>query len=198
MKKLLLTAMTVLMAVAAQADDDIRLGEPKYGGTGCPAGSAAVALSPDQKELSVLFDSYTLQAGGSSPSTIDRKNCQLAIPVRVPQGYSVSFFQVDYRGFNSLPRNAYSKLDVTYFFAGSRGVRAPTKMFRGPLEGNYLTTDNLLAEAVVWSRCGDDTILRLNTAMFLSNNTSRDALSTVDSIDLSSGLIYKIQWRRCS
>lgn len=198
MKQLLLTGLAIIMSFAAQAQDDIQLGQPAYGGTGCPAGSASVALSPDQKELSILFDAYTLAAGGSAPSTIDRKNCQLAIPVRIPSGYSVSFFRVDYRGFNSLPSGAYSKLDTTYFFAGSRGVRVPTKMFRGPLEGNYLTTDNLVAESVVWSRCGDDTILRMNTSMFLSNPTRRDAISSVDSIDLASGLIYRIQWRRCN
>src|SRR5258708_1302919 len=89
--------------------DEVRLGNPEYGGSGCPAGSAAVAVSPDARALSILFDQFIAEAGGDTGRSITRKTCNLAVPVHIPQGYSVSIFQIDYRGFNSLPYGAYSR-----------------------------------------------------------------------------------------
>src|SRR5262249_52788568 len=90
----LLTAVTSANAWAAAADggadrfkdrpvdnDDIYLGIPSYGGTGCPAGTASVTLSPDAKALSILFDTYVAEVGGTSGKTLDRKSCNVAVPV---------------------------------------------------------------------------------------------------------------------
>jgi hypothetical protein len=172
------------------------LGQPQYGGTGCPAGSASVALSPDQSALSILFDQYVVEAGGSRP--IDRKNCNIAIPVKVPGGYSLSVFAIDYRGFTALPRNGRAQLNVEYFLAGGgRGVRT-SKTFRGPIVSDYLKSDNLGLEAIVWTPCGADTVLRANTTMMAQSNSAREqALATVDSADVQAGLIYHFQWKRC-
>ena len=183
-----------LMSQAASAQS-LQLGYPGYGGNGCPQGSASVILSPDNQQLSILFDSYMVQTGSGLP-TVDRKSCNLSIPVTVPNGYSYSIVQVDYRGFNSLPRQARSQLNVEYFFAGSRGVRTQ-KSFVGPLNDQYAVTDRLGAEAVVWSPCGAETIMRVNTSMTQFGSRYGDALSTVDSADFSSGLVYHIQFRRC-
>jgi hypothetical protein len=174
---------------------DIQLGMPGYGGTGCPANSASVTLAPDQKSLSILFDQYVVEAGNGR--TMDRKSCNIAIPVRVPQGYSISVFQIDYRGFNSLPAGARSQFNVEYFFAGSRGVRQ-SKSFFGPASNLYELTDNLTAEALVWTPCGADTNLRVNTSMLVqSNRRQEQAMATVDSADVTAGLVYHIAWRTC-
>lgn len=173
----------------------ISLGVPGYGGTGCPASSASVTLSPDQTALSILFDNYVVEAGNGR--TIDRKSCNIAIPVHVPQGYAISVFQVDYRGFNSLPVGARSTFNVEYFFAGSRGVRQ-SKSFYGFANGLYELTDNLTAESVVWSACGADTNLRVNTSMLVqTNRMQQQAMSTVDSADVTAGLVYHVSWKRC-
>lgn len=175
----------------------IVLGQPQYGGTGCPAGSASVALSPDQTAISLLFDQYVVEAGGAK--AFDRKNCNIAVPVHVPQGYSVSVFAIDYRGFTVLPYGGRASLSVDYFLAGQgRGYRT-SKSFWGPVATDYLKSDNLELEAVVWSACGADTILRANTSMLVQSNARREqAMATVDSADIQAGLIYHIQWRRCN
>ena len=188
------TLLSVVTATTAMAAD-IQLGMPGYGGTGCPANSASVTLAPDQKSLSILFDQYVVEAGNGR--TMDRKSCNIAIPVRVPQGYSISVFQIDYRGFNSLPAGARSQFNVEYFFAGSRGVRQ-SKSFFGPASNLYELTDNLTAEALVWTPCGADTNLRVNTSMLVqSNRRQEQAMATVDSADVTAGLVYHIAWRTC-
>jgi hypothetical protein len=194
-----LAALALVATSSAALADDIRLGENVgYGGNGCPAGSASVTLSPDAKSLSILFDQYITEAGGATRKSVDRKSCNLAIPVHVPQGYSISIFQVDYRGFNALPSGARAQFNVEYFFAGSRGPRQ-TKSFYGPVNTNYELTDRLAAEAMVWTPCGADVNLRVNSNMMVQTNYRGDqALSTVDSADVNAGLVYSIQWRRCN
>jgi hypothetical protein len=190
-----LAAVTMAMSQAANAEA-ITLGTPAYGGTGCPAGSASATLSPDATSLSILFDSYVAEAGGVTGRMIDRKSCNLAIPVHVPHGYSISIFQVDYRGFTAIPFGGRAQFNVEYFFAGMRGPRV-TKNF-GPSSQNYALTDRLVAESLVWSPCGADTNLRVNSNMLAqSNSQMQQAMATVDSADVTSGLIYQIQWRRC-
>ena len=194
--KLGLLSMLVLASISAQAAD-LQLGTPEYGGTGCPLGSASVSLSPDSTAISILFDQYVVEAGGAK--SFDRKNCNIAIPVQIPQGYSVAIFAIDYRGFTGIPSGGRAQLSVDYFLAGQgRGVRT-SKTFNGPVSSDYLKSDSLGMESVVWSSCGASTILRANTTMLVQSNSRREqAMATVDSADVNAGLIYHVQWRQCN
>ncbi|WII73851.1 DUF4360 domain-containing protein [Bdellovibrio sp. 22V] len=194
--KVLLTLAGILSMWSLQAEaNQIRLGQPAYGGTGCPAGTASVTLSPDQSAVSILFDNYVAEAGGGR--RVDRKSCNISVPVQVPSGYSVAVFQVDYRGFNSVPRGGMSRFDAEYFWAGARGPRV-SRTFVGPVSDVYTVSDGLIASAMVWTPCGASVNLRVNTSMMAQSNArSEQTLATVDSADISSGLIYHLQWRRC-
>jgi hypothetical protein len=187
----------VLLGTQAVFAQGMRLGQPAYGGTGCPGGSASVNLSPDESSLSILFDSYVVEAGAATGKRVDRKSCNISIPVQVPSGFSVAVFQVDYRGFNLVPRGGMARFDAEYFWAGARGPRQ-ARIFSGPLSDNYTLSDMLVAQTLVWTPCGASVNLRANTSMMLQTNARLEqAMSTVDSADVSSGLIYHLQWRRC-
>jgi hypothetical protein len=196
--KLSAFALSVLGSLSlAHAEDQLELGLPAYGGTGCPAGTVSAALSPDNQSLSILFDSFVVESGGETGRFVDRKNCNVAVPVHVPQGYSVSVFQVDYRGYNLVPSGGRSVLGAEYFFADARGPRI-SKSFYGPQNQDYFYRNELVAEALVWTACGEDTNLRMNVSMMTQSNRSNDqAMSTVDSSDISTGVIYHIRWKRC-
>lgn len=200
MKKLLVGAAALgaiaLAGPTSAYEDDIYLGQPGYGGTGCPSGSVSTTLSPDNKSLSLIFDQYTVEAGGGTGRSFDRKSCNVAIPVHVPEGFSVAVLAVDYRGFNHLPRGASSQFNVEYFFAGSRG---PTfrRSFSGALDNDYMIHNELGVRSMVWSRCGEDVNLRTNSSIRLSNPTRQNAISTVDSQDVSAAIVYRLSWRRC-
>jgi len=196
MKRVVFSFAIALTAMSGYADS-ISLGTPSYGGTGCPGGSASFSLSPDAQSLSMLFDRYVVEAGGHTGMDLDRKTCNISVPVHVPQGLSIAIFKIDYRGFNSLPLGAYSQFNVEYFFAGSQGP-SYRKTFKGNLQDNYLITNNLAAGSIVWSPCGKDVLLRVNSSMLAHTNAQRQGtMATVDSADLKSGLIYHMQWRRC-
>lgn len=201
----MLKTLTVLMAVLgaalsaeAQLARGMRLGAPEYGGTGCPAGTASVSLSPEEDAISVLFDQFTVEAGASTGRRVDRKACLLSVPVTVPQGYSIGVIQVDYRGFNVVPNyGASTRLNTEYFWAGIRG---PTysRVFNGPNNQDFTLTNGIMTENMVWTPCGASVNLRINTSiMAQSNSRMEQTMMGVDSADITSGLIYHVQWRRC-
>jgi hypothetical protein len=200
MKTLLATAAALMTLVGsagmAQAIDGITLGDPGYGGTGCPAGSVSATLSPDATSLSLLFDGYQVEAGGETGKKFDRKSCNIAIPVHVPQGYAVSVLAIDYRGYNNVPAGANSQFNVEYFFAG---VRGPTfsKVFNGPKDEDYLIHNELTAQTVVYSACGADVNLRTNSSIRVTTKNNVQALATVDSQDVSAAIVYQLQWKQC-
>ena len=191
------TALASLALVApVVAQDDISLGEPGYGGTGCPSGSVSATLSPDAKSLSLIFDEYTVEAGGETGRSFDRKSCNVAIPVHVPEGYSVAVLAIDYRGFNHLPSRASSQFNVEYFFAGTRGP-AFRRTFYGPLDSDYTIHNELVAQSMVWSRCGEDVNLRTNSSIRVSSPSGGHAMATVDTQDINAAIVYRLSWRKC-
>ena len=200
----ILRAMTLslslgLMSQIASAVDlnDISLGQASYGGNGCPAGTASVTLGTDAKTLSILFDQFMVEAGGANPS-LARKSCNITIPIHVPSGFSVSVLRVDYRGYVSLPTAAQARLSAEYFFAGTNAIRYE-QVFNGVTDKDYTFTNNLGIEAIVWTPCGASPNLRVNAAMLVKSNRFNDnALATVDSADFKAGMIYQLQWKRCT
>ncbi|MBC7396174.1 MAG: DUF4360 domain-containing protein, partial [Bdellovibrionales bacterium] len=186
-------------ALAQVPTEQIRLGTPNYMGSGCALGTVSATLSPDAQELSILFSAFQVQAGGSSGNTVDRKNCSIAIPVFVPGGYSVSVIKTDYRGYNRLPLNASATFDLEYFFAQSSAGPSVHKSFVGASDGNFTLTNSVIATANVWSACGDSVNLRTNTNIAVQTNQfNEQSLMTIDSADISAGVVFQLQWRQCN
>jgi hypothetical protein len=178
---------TSLTPVFANTNSKIEILGAGYGGSGCPADSASVTVSPDGQELSILFDKFT--AMGNNPNE-SRKSCNLSIPIKVPQGFQVSLYDADYRGY--VAPGTTGNLRAEYFFAGARGP-VFNRSFNG--ETNYNVRDKLETVANVWSACGASTNMRVNAAMVARGK----GMATVDSFDLAHrGLVYHIQYRACN
>jgi Domain of unknown function (DUF4360) len=182
----LATLLTAPVSSAFAAGGGVEILGASYGGNGCPANSASVSVSPGGQELTILFDKFI--ALGNDPSN-SRKSCNLSIPIRVPQGFQVSLYDADYRGY--VAPGTSGTLRAEYFFAGSRGP-VFQRTFNG--EANYDVRDSLATVANVWSSCGDSLNMRVNASM-----AARGAgQATVDSFDLSHrGLVYHIKYRAC-
>ncbi len=188
---------TLATALPSFAQVGMRLGYPSTGGNGCPSGTVNATLSPDEKQLSILFDQFVAEAGPASGRTLDRKSCNIAIPISVPNGYSVSIVAVDYRGFVGLPsRRANARFTAEYFFANMPGPRLQ-RSFVGSQNTDYLIQNDLIVTAQVWSACGAQTNMRINASIMLQNTDVQDSIATVDSADISAGLLYRLQYRSC-
>src|SRR5689334_5226828 len=88
--------------------DKIVIDVATVNGTGCPAGTAAVAVSHDNTAFTVTYSQYTAKVGVGAGPTDFRMNCQLNLKVHVPQGFTYGIASADYRGFASLAKGATS------------------------------------------------------------------------------------------
>lgn len=174
--------------------EGIELGLPITGGSGCPAGTVSAALSPDYSKLSILYDAYVAQTTGDQ--SLVRRSCNVAVPMYIPPGLSVSVFRTDYRGYAFIPENGRGNFRAEYFFAGYRGPTV-TRSFSEDFNEDFLLRDEAPLE--VWSRCGDETIARINSSITAQRPTrSREqAIVAIDSMDISAEMEFYLRWRTC-
>ena len=186
LQSFLATTVLTIAAISPALAQKVEILGANYGGSGCPENSASVSVSPDGQELSILFDKF---AALGNDSTQSRKSCNLSIPIQVPQGFQISLYDADYRGY--VAPSTTGNLRAEYFFAGNRGP-VFSRTFRG--ETDYNVRDSLATIANVWSACGNSVNMRINASMAARGS----GMATVDSFDLAHrGLVYHIQYRDC-
>ena len=196
--KTLLSIAILALGLSAQAQ--IRLGIPAYGGTGCPAGTASVSLTDDQSILSVLFDQFVAQAPTPQGASFDRKSCNLRIPVSVGPGFQVALIAFDYRGFAAIPNGGRGNFEARYSYVGQLRPAIFRKSFQAGRADNYSLKNELISTTIDWSPCstGKDLMLTVDAnVLAMTNSMQQAAQVSVDSVDVSAGLLYSIQLRRC-
>ncbi|MPY55143.1 DUF4360 domain-containing protein [Streptomyces acidicola] len=169
-------------------------------GSGCPQGTAAVAVSPDNTAFTVTYSDYLAQVGGGADPTAFRKNCQLNLNVHVPGGFTYAIASADYRGFASLQRGASSTQKASYYFQGSPDTASRTHPFSGPYEDNWQATDETDWAQLVWAPCGELRNFNINTELRVSKGTSpanSTSFMTMDSTDGDISTVYHLAWKEC-
>lgn len=184
---------------------NIKLKTPSANGNGCPAGTFAAALTEDKKTLSVAFDNYSVQAGGSAGVKRDIKQCSITLPMEVPAGMQFTVVKIDYRGFNALTKGARTRYLTIYTFVDADtnkqvGKRVRRRVdFNGPLEAEY-TLSSDVSSVPVWSKCGKNLNLKIDTRAAAAANKKGEAMGTIDTIDAAVGgdnVAYSLNWREC-
>lgn len=195
-------ALSLLVAPEASAADvppgKITVDVVTVNGSGCPAGTAAVAVSHDNTAFTVTYSDYTAQAGAGSTPTQLRKNCQLNLRVHYPQGFTFGIASADYRGFAHLPRGARGMQLASYYFAGQSSTGKSTHNITGPKSDNWQFTDRTEIGEIVFAPCGMVRHLNVNTEVrAYSNSANETAFVSMDSTDGSVNTIYQFAWKRC-
>ncbi|MEV0675699.1 DUF4360 domain-containing protein [Actinosynnema sp. NPDC050436] len=168
-------------------------------GSGCPAGTTAVAASPDRTSFTVTYSNYLAQAGADTEPTDFRKNCQLALRVNYPQGFTYGVAQADYRGFAHLQPGATAMEQAGYYFQGQSGTARKSHTFRGPQSDNWQATDSTEWGSIVFAPCGERKILNVNTELRVNAGSSRGtSFIVMDSTDGNASTRYHFSWKRCS
>ncbi|WP_225821124.1 DUF4360 domain-containing protein [Streptomyces naphthomycinicus] len=180
--------------------DKIVIDVATVNGSGCPAGTAAVAVSPDNTAFTVTYSEYLAKAGGGSDPTAFRKNCQLNLVVHVPQGFTYAVASADYRGFASLQKGATGTQKASYYFQGSSNTVPRTHPFTGPYNDDWQATDDTDWAQLVWAPCGVLRNFNINTELRVTaGTTSPDKVSfmTMDSTDGDISTVYHLAWKEC-
>jgi hypothetical protein len=170
-------------------------------GSGCPSGTAAVEMSPDNTDFRVTYSSFVARVGVGAAPTDLRKNCQLSVLVRVPQGFTYAIAEATYGGTLRLAAGANGLQRANYYFQGSSDNSYSDHGFAGPYDGPWQATDTLAAAELVYAPCGVSRILNINTEVRVDAGTS-DTTRTTSSMDLEStgggvDTVYHLGWRSC-
>jgi len=193
-------ALTPIAAHAAQPSGKIVIDVVTANGTGCPRGTTAVAMSPDNTAFTVTYSAFIAQVGGPVRPTDFRKNCQLDLNVHVPNGLTFAVIQVDYRGFGHLERGARGLEQANYYFQGQSQTQRVGHPFVGPMDRDWQATDLAALAARVYRPCGEERNLNVNTELRVSagwSDPSRTSFLTMDSTDTAISTVYHLAWRRC-
>jgi hypothetical protein len=170
-----------------------------YGGNGCPQGTVGYQLSQDRTTVTLIFDAYIASIGPSIALTESRKNCQLNVGLLYPGGFQYSVLSADYRGYASIQKGVTGTLKSTYYFSGQTEQTSTTYEFKGPVTGDYLKHDQADSTSVIWSPCGAEGMLNINSQVRLAaTNASAQGLLTTDSTDLKFTQVVYVQWQKCT
>jgi hypothetical protein len=171
-------------------------------GSGCPAGTAAIAVAPDNTAFTITYSEYMAVVGLGSTPTDFRKNCQINVLVHVPQGFTFAVAKADYRGFASLANGAKAMQKANYYFQGNSQTEFRTHRLNGPWDDNWQATDETEIPALVFRPCGEQRLLNINTELRVDKGTSdtkkTTSLIAMDSTDGSINTIYHFHWKRCN
>ncbi len=139
MKHLFMLALltSVLAGTALSAEEfpsvgSVTLATFSANGSGCHVGSVAANISPDNRALTLLFDSYIVDSS-ESPNPVVQKNCVINMSLKAPPGRRYAFFSIDYRGFADLELGATARQSTEYSFGISGQKRIGAMELKGPV-----------------------------------------------------------------
>lgn len=152
-------------------------------GSGCVLGrlGTSVEVDMEKNQIELSFRNNLAQTGGISGRWLDRKNCALALPVRVPAGKRLVISQVDMSAKLDATSPATAVIGLEAFLAGTQGSLQTKTLETGsePVQGRLLLRRNELLS----SRCGESDILRLNTSSRLHGQEFLSAKANVLEVD---------------
>ena len=169
-------------------------------GSGCRAGTAAVAVSPDNTSFTVSYSDYLAKVGPGVEPTEFRKNCQLNLRVNIPQGFTYGIASADYRGFAHLAAGATGLEKASYYFQGMSDTHHAEQPFAGPFSDNWQVTDRTEVGAIVYKPCGEQRNFNINTELRVDaggSDPSETSFMSMDSTDGNIETTYHFEWKEC-
>jgi hypothetical protein len=203
---LLLAALTSVFVQPGVAgaettpSDKITLDVVTVNGSGCPAGTADVAVLSDNTGFRVTYHDFLARAGGDANAVEFRKNCQLNVLVHVPQGFTFAIASADYRGRARLEAGATALQRTNYYFQGSADNNYVDHSFAGPLSGVWHTTDETPVTELVFAPCGVFRNINVNTELRVNEgtlNANKVSSMSMRSSDGNVDTIVHFAWKQC-
>lgn len=170
-------------------------------GSGCPQGTSAISMSPDNTRFIVTNSAYIALAGLGARPLDSRKNCFLTVMIAPPSGYTYAVSRVEYQGYAHLEAGATARERGDFFFQGTRAAGYVSHEFVGPMDDEFFWDAPVDPSALTWLPCGEQRYLNLATELRVAVGTS-DPTSTTSYITMdSTGWVftgYHLVWSKCS
>ncbi|MGW2372212.1 MULTISPECIES: DUF4360 domain-containing protein [Kitasatospora] len=169
-------------------------------GSGCPTGTASVAVSPDNTAFTVTYSNYLARVGPGASPTDFQKDCQLNLSVHVPGGFTYAIVSAGYNGFASLAPGASGTQRASYHFQGDPRTTNSTHHFKGGFNNDWQTSDTVDVAALVFAPCGEERSLDIDTQLQVERGTSSPnatSLMEMDSTDGRINTVYRLALKQC-
>ena len=187
---ILAAGILAILHVEAQAES------LQVAGSGCSAKNVSMAMTQNQTLMTLSLDGFAVEAGRSMGRRLDRKACQISMPISVPEGYQVSVTAVNYTGYTSVPSGGMARVEIETFLGDDRGLQTE-KVFSSPYDAAYRSS--VSPAGLRWSVCGENFDMKVKAAMLVQSNNRMDSVSTVmNGMDPNAKINFNLQWRKCS
>ncbi len=164
-------------------------------GSGCPVGTVAVAVSPDNEAFTVIYSDFLVQTVIVRGRRTARSTCWFT-PRRIHFGIS----KADYRGYASLASGASGRLRATYYFQGETpaATRSTTWSVRWTATGRSPTRWPLPHwSSPLWCPTIPEPERSVDHLRGTSDPTYQSFL-VMDSTDVDFSTLYYFTWMVCS
>ncbi|MBW4511443.1 MAG: DUF4360 domain-containing protein [Scytonematopsis contorta HA4267-MV1] len=169
-----------------------------YAGTGCPSGSVGSLISSDNQTLELLFDKFqaNLAPANQQVPFAQQNNCSVSVKLKLPRGFSASFYKVEHRGYADTRGGANGQFRARYYIPGAGGFDVNRNYnFQRNLERDYtIVHDNI---ATAYTQCGAEVPMTVSTRIGLSGRPTGYNALTVDSQSNKVTTRVHYQLRRC-
>jgi hypothetical protein len=196
----LVLAGTITPAMAQDdAPKSFRINNIRSNGTGCPLGTVATNISPDQQAFTLTFSEFFAEVSPSLGVQTERKNCKVVFDTEQDPGWEYAIFAVTYRGFAALDAGVHGEQDLRF---GTTGKQARTTMsLMGPYDDDYINSQEVPISGLKWSGCNNGNKQKdftIDAALTLqAPDTNTQGLFTVDTVDGEVRQEYEVLWRDC-
>ena len=218
-----LSALTTVSAFAQPVEGTI-LGTVRTSGRACPNGTVSVALAPDARAISLIFNpdskdrvTAEVSAGRSVRRVSEARGCNIRLPFQFPAGYAFEIGNIDYRGYTYVEAGARTRFRATARWSGRDRVRAPASIVERlvsvpagePAFDDNFTVSQKVAVANV-NACAPSTV-NLDLTLYLGASTNRQRSDTILSLESVDGALVPqgsepldplvkvgIFWKRCT
>lgn len=165
-------------------------------GSGCPQGTADVAVSPDNKAFTVSYSTFIAET--TTAGRQDYKNCNLAIIVNQPEDFTYGIASASYRGYKNLENDGRAMLTSRYYFSGNSITQERSDAINAG-EGFWQIDHSVPYTSVNFLPCGQYRQLNMVTSLtaYHGSVSGGQNFITMDATDLAFGTEYAFSWMRC-
>lgn len=178
----------------------VTIGGINWGGSGCNHLDSSIEMAPDSRSFTLLFENYVAEIGPGISRRDRYKFCQVTLDLEIPPGWSYTVADFDYRGLADLDPGVKATQTALYYFDRDRQGAFKTELYGGRdgYYDEYLMSDTIGFDAMVWSRCSETRLLNIKTSIRLSSRSrSAGGMMTVDSMDGKVTQTYGLRWKPC-
>jgi hypothetical protein len=162
-------------------------------GSGCPADTAAVSLSSGDTSVSITFSEFVARITADGLASQSRQNCQIALSVDTPEGYTYALRQIDLKTTASLAADAQAVSEVSTYFQGDAATGRTSKTLDGRYQGTWRVRHTVADADLIWKSCGADVNLNIN----ISARVTADSDRTASSLAVTKLYNPQLAWARC-